>query len=312
MSLTQTKAPVRHLHVVSVSIGSSSRDHSVTHNFAGKSFLIERRGTDGDIDRAIELIQQLDGKVDALGMGGIDLYVVAGKRRYILRDAVRLARAAKHTPIVDGSGLKDTLERRVVRHLQESGIVDFQGKKVLMVSSVDRFGMAEELARSGAHLILGDLVFLLNLPFPLRSLRSLDYIARVLGPVASRFPIHWLYPTGQKQEQKPKARYIQLYQEADVIAGDFHLIRRYMPASLAGKILMTNTVTSKDLAMLKDAGVEMLITTTPNLDGRSFGTNVMEAVLVAASGLPPEKISPEEYNYWLDSMGFSPRIERFR
>ena len=36
----------------------------------------------------------------------------------------------------------------------------------------------------------------------------------------------------------------------------------------------------------------MLITSTPNLCGRSFGTNVMEAVLVTDS---PQEIKPQDY-----------------
>jgi hypothetical protein len=67
--------------VVGISIGSSKRDHKVEAEFLGEKFLIERIGTDGDMNRAIEMIRELDGKVDAFGMGGIDLYLVAGGRR---------------------------------------------------------------------------------------------------------------------------------------------------------------------------------------------------------------------------------------
>jgi hypothetical protein len=94
--------------VVSVSLGSSKRDHKVEAEFLGEKFVIERIGTDGDMQRAIQMIRELDGKVDAFGMGGIDLYVVAGNRRYALREAKKIAAAAQLTPIVDGSGLKNT------------------------------------------------------------------------------------------------------------------------------------------------------------------------------------------------------------
>ena len=60
--------------IVSVSLGSSKRDHKVTADIMGEEFEIERIGTDGNIGAAIDLIKELDGKVDALGMGGIDLY----------------------------------------------------------------------------------------------------------------------------------------------------------------------------------------------------------------------------------------------
>jgi hypothetical protein len=51
--------------VVSVSIGSSKRNHKVRVKIFGEEFTIERIGTDGDKRKAIELIKELDGKVDA-------------------------------------------------------------------------------------------------------------------------------------------------------------------------------------------------------------------------------------------------------
>ncbi|MDI3310109.1 MAG: quinate 5-dehydrogenase, partial [Thermoanaerobacterium sp.] len=50
-------------------------------------------------------------------------------------------------------------------------------------------------------------------------------------------------------------------------------------------------------------------TTTPNLNGRSFGTNVMEAVLVSLSGKSPSEMKPDDYNTLLDRIGFEPRVE---
>ncbi len=72
---------------------------------------------------------------------------------------------------------------------------------------------------------------------------------------------------------------------------------------------MTNTVTEDDVTGLRRRGVEMLITSTPNLCGRSFGTNVMEAVLVALMGKRPEEIMPEDYLAMLDALNFTPRVE---
>ena len=97
--------------IVSVSLGSSSRDHQANVNLLGEDFDISRVGTDGKLAVAIEKVEELDGKVDAIGLGGIDVYLYAGKKRFALRDGLRLLNAAKVTPVVDGSGLKNTLER---------------------------------------------------------------------------------------------------------------------------------------------------------------------------------------------------------
>lgn len=296
--------------VVSISLGASDRNHSVETEILGERFLIERIGTDGSKARAIAMIRELDGKVDAFGMGGTDLYVWAGRKRLILRDSLPLARAAQKTPIVDGSGLKNTLERRVVEHLVQTGRLQLRGMKALMVSGVDRFGMAEALIAAGAQVTFGDLPFLVGLPLPIYSLRTLELVGRTIGPVIASMPIQWLYPTGEKQRQNTP-KHGKLFAEHHLIAGDFHLIRRYMPERMDGKIVLTNTVTRKDVEELKRRGVAMMITTTPELNGRSFGTNVMEGVLVALSGKHPTELAPADYNRLLDQMGFQPRIERF-
>jgi hypothetical protein len=62
-----------------------------------------------------------------------------------------------------------------------------------------------------------------------------------------------------------------------VIAGDCHYIKRHMPDDLRGKVIVTNTTTPDDQQLFKALGVKFLVTTTPVLDGRSFGTNMMEA-----------------------------------
>ena len=52
--------------VVSVSLGSSTRDHQATVKLLGEDFDISRVGTDGKLDEAIKKVQELDGKVDAI------------------------------------------------------------------------------------------------------------------------------------------------------------------------------------------------------------------------------------------------------
>lgn len=294
--------------VVGISLGSKARDHQTEVDVLGETVYIERRGTDGDLKEAARLLRELDGKVDAFGLGGIDRYLFAAGRRYVIRDAERLASAAKRTPVVDGAGLKDSLERRVVQYLHEKGIISFRGKRVLMVAAVDRFGMAEALADNGCDLVFGDLMFALGVPVRLRSLRGLSRLARLALPVITRLPFRILYPTGAKQHEiHPK--YEHIYQWADIIAGDFHLIRRHLPEKLPGKIILTNTVTPADRELLRERGVSTLITTTPNLGGRSFGTNVIEATLVAVSGRRAEDLHPSDYFRLLDTLEFRPWVE---
>ncbi len=235
--------------VVSISLGSSERDHQAVASFAGQNFLIERIGTDGDKKKAIQLIHELDGTVDAFGMGGTDLYIYAGAKRYTFSESAQIAAAAKKTPIVDGSGIKNTLERRVVQYLAREGGVNFTNKPVLIVCAVDRFGLAEELVNIGSKPVFGDLLFGLGLPIPIYSLDRLAMLARVIAPVITKLPVSLFYPTGDNQV-KTTPRFSKYFEEAEIIAGDFHFIRRYMPKRLDGKLVITNTVTKNDERLL--------------------------------------------------------------
>ncbi len=296
--------------IVSISLGSSSRDHRAEVEFCGETIVVERIGTDGDLEKAIALIKTLDGQVAAFGMGGIDLYLVAGERRYLIRDAARIAKAARLTPILDGSGLKNTLERRVVHYLAERLGIELPGKRVLMVSAVDRFGMAEAFDAAGCRMVFGDLLFALGIPIPLHTLKGLQRIANAALPVITRLPFTMLYPTGSKQEEN-SPKYTEFFAEADIIAGDFLYIKKYMPPSIAGKILVTNTVTAADIAELGRRGAAMLVTSTPEFGGRSFGTNVIEALLVACSGKRPTELTEADYLELLERLHFEPRVVRF-
>lgn len=287
-------------HVVSVSLGSSKRDFSETLNLLGHEVTVRRLGTDGDAKRAAALIRELDtsvhGPVDAIGLGGLDLYFYMGDRRYTLRQGARLAAQAKTTPVVCGAGLKGSLERRVVKELNCR--IPLSGEKVLMVSAVDRFGMAEALTQTGAKVAFGDLAFALGIPKLVYGVRQMRVLAAVLLPVITKLPISLLYPTGdaQDREQSKSTRpfYQKIYAEADVIAGDWHFIRRYLPERLDGKIVLTNTTTQSDAELLQARGANLLVTTAPRLGGRSMATNVLEAAFVAVTGgklLSPEELS---------------------
>jgi hypothetical protein len=298
-------------HVVSVSLGSSKRDHKIVTELLGEQFEISRVGTDGDFDRAIELLRELDGKVDAIGLGGIDVYLVVKEKRYAIKDGLRLMEAVKTTPVVDGSGLKNTLEREAVRILaREHGLLQ-KGTRVLLASSVDRFGMAEAMAEMGCNTTFGDLIFAIGIPLPIHTMRTLKVLATILLPIITQMSFHKIYPTGKKQDTQDEVKvkkYAQYFLNNQVIAGDFHLIRRYIPDGLQGQIILTNTTTKSDVEFLKAKGAGTLITTTPEYGGRSFGTNVMEAALVAMLDKPWAEIAPGEYLDLLHKLDFKPRI----
>jgi len=293
---------------VSVSLGSSERDKQVEIELFGEKVIIERQGTDGDVDKAIARFTELDGQVDAFGVGGIDLWVQMGDKRYPIHDAQKLVRNVHQTPVVDGSGLKNTLERMVVQALVDELGPQMASGRVLITVGVDRYGMTLAFYESNYEVVCGDLMFALGIGIPVRTLSQLHLLAKFLVPVATRLPLKMLYPTGEKQDEIiPK--FTKYYQWADVIAGDCHYIRRHMPDDLHGKVIVTNTTTQKDMELFRERGVTHVVTTTPQLDGRSFGTNMMEAALTAVAG-KKRPLTHAELSDMLKQLDMKPAVHK--
>lgn len=294
--------------VVSISLGSSHRDRNFELEADGSRITVQRVGTGGNLEYMASILRALDGKVDAIGLGGINLTLRAGRRRYLLKDGVRLAAQVKVTPLVDGSGIKDTVERDLVPRLQRELGWPRRDQVVLLVSALDRFGLAEALELAGCRLIIGDALFALGLPLPFYSLAAFRIAACATLPLLCRLPIGFLYPLGEKQEQV-RPRFERFYRRAQIIAGDFHFIRYHLPSDLAGKDVITSTLTSEDVQELKARGVRWLVTPGPSLAGRTFGSNVLEALCVALLD-PPGQADPGLYPDLLRRIGWGPRIEK--
>jgi hypothetical protein len=304
---------------VSISIGSSKRDKAVEIELLGERISIERIGTDGDMQKAAELYRDLDGQVDAFGVGGADLGLLVASKWYPLYSVQPLVRYVQKTPVVDGGGLKTTLERRAAAILdaQIGPYLKEKGRTVLLVAAVDRWGMAEGFVKAGFEPVFGDMMFSLGIPFALRKLSQVKNLAAVLMPVVGRIPFQWVYPTGKDQEKRTP-KWTPYFEGSTVIAGDCHYITRYMPDRLDGKVIVTNTTTPDDIALFKSAGVKYLLTTTPVLDGRSFGTNMMEAAIVAAMGRkePIDYAHPgaylQEVDQILNQLHFDPQLQEIQ
>jgi hypothetical protein len=366
------------LRVVSVSLGSSARDKTGRLTLLDETVELTRIGTDGDIGKAARKIAELDGQVDAIGLGGIDLYLIAGGRRYTISDARRLASHAKKTPVVDGSILKLLLEPRIVRQLAEmsqksevgsrksdqergsdtrpfgverrqpriagatqpndssaaakdlrtegeqaqgsdggvgssklldSTLPPLKGSKVLLVSAVDRWGMAIALTEYAAETVFGDVMFALGLPVALHNLRQVRVLASVIAPVITKLPFKLLYPTGDKQKEH-QPRYSEYFTWADWICGDFHYISRNLPPRLDGKVVLTNTTTEADQQRLRERGLDWLVTTTPVIDGRSFGMNVLEGCITALIARAGDPLTEQNYEIYLNKLNLQPNILR--
>jgi hypothetical protein len=291
---------------VSVSLGSSARDKRVVITLQGQPIELQRIGTDGDEARARALFAELDGQVDALSVGGVDLYLRLLGREYPLHAALKLVQDVHRTPLVDGRGLKHTLERRVFELAEEALGGRPRFSSAFVPVAVDRLGLAEAVAEVSDRILIGDFMIALGIPIPIGSIAAYYRVARVMFPLVSHFPMSMLFYGSGGAESEPK--YQRQWREAELLAGDFLFMRKYLPLDLAGKTVITNTTTEENVQLLRERGVRLIVTTTPRYEGRSFGTNLMEAALTAYAGLG-RSLNDDELNALIDELALRPTVE---
>jgi hypothetical protein len=294
-------------------VGSSSRDHTTRINFLGQDCEISRQGTDGDFEKAMQRYRELDGKVDAFGAGGVEFFLKVADKKYYFRDVKRIRNAIKTSKVGDGNGVKGLLERRAFqaleKHLNEKEDITLKGMPALLTTAVDRYGMGEAMVDSGLDVTYGDFMFALGIPFAVKKLSTARVLAAVLLPVITQLPVPWLYALGSEQDKPPQPKWEKYYQQAQVLGGDFIQIRQFMPDDLTGKIVVTNTTTARNVEELRERNLHILVTVTPRLEGRSFGTNVMEATLLALIDKPQSEVTEADFLDMIERIPLEPNIE---
>jgi predicted amino acid dehydrogenase len=285
-------------HILVIHLGDGQETQTVS--FLNQAVSMLRLGCHGDADRARTWLQQYDGKVDAIGLEGLPLQLKLGgvSRTHSIGSTLRSAAAT--TPVVDGGGVRDGLERWgiILADRAQPGI--FSEKRVLMTPGLNHNGLAQALYRHSHHIRYADPLVYFALPdLPgVGSRRTLDQAATPTLDQLKDAPFRRLLP----QAGAPgTARASAPFEWADVIAGDIGAIRRYAPAQLRHTTIVAEWATDDDVNDLRQRGVSIVVTLMPALNGKgelgSWSAAVLEALLVA---LRPDRSLPLDENTYLD------------
>ncbi len=282
--------------IISISLGPSIDNYAFTTRLFGEELYVQRFGTDGDAPRARQMVAQFDGQADAIGLGGMNITLRVGRRTFVHRYTQHIANGAQSTPVVDGTHLKNTLERWAISQVARKQPELFQHRQIFVLSGVHHYALAQVLRRFTDRIIFGDPIFHLNLPIALNSFRQLERYADWVLPRLCQGPHGRLYPVGPApQHSTPRGE--RYFTAANVIVGDIAYLRRYAPNDLRRKIVVTNSLSTADLERLKEQGAQSVVNLTPAFSDQHplVDLNVIEAMFTSLLDRPAAELTDDDY-----------------
>jgi predicted amino acid dehydrogenase len=300
--------------VVSISLGPSTNDYEFETEFLDQQFTVTRKGTDGDLDKAAELLLHWDKKADAIGLGrikfpyGIGPRYLTKKQHHHLKDLG----AQIQTPVTMGSALRDVSFEWALRYIEYKFGSYFNNARVLFLSGMNNYRIAKVMSEFTDNLTFADPVLENSIPKFLNSLDHLEAYAQSAHEV-----LQWV-PSKRLADSVVPVKTWNAYilrkaaQKANIIVVPFSGFDDYLKdftlEELGGKTIITSTAYDERVAFLKERGVDVIIDTTPKILQRVVAPNVLEALILAALGQKTDKVHADDLLEIISAQKMDPRV----
>ena len=294
--------------VVSVSLGDSGLDARFRTRFLGETFQVSRIGTDGDSNRARQLIRESCGEVDALGLGRVREHYTVGTDHFVRPETRKLEKAAGDTPVTTGARLREIVQEWTLRTAQaELGNI-FNNARVVFLSGALNYRLASVMSEFTDNLSFADPVAQFGLPNLLHSLGALELYASGTHPILRFESSRKLIPAVTPVRFLNHLVLRRALKEAHVVVAPYEQLAAYDREELEGKTVITSTVSDARLEELKDKGVRLVLDCSIQPFKQTVGLNVVEAMVMAALEKRSDAINHDDYLEIFTDLELKPRI----
>ena len=296
-------------NIVSISLGASAGDYDFTTRFMGQPFRLRRFGADHDLGKALDLLARWQGECDALGLGRVADHQLVGTRRIVDPITAELEAAVCEVPVTTGARLRSFLDEWAVRHIQAHEQRCFTNARVLFLSGLASYGIAQAVSEYTRNLSFADPLLQLGLPAILGSVPQLEAYAALTAPVQRQLQALramappavrdvWTGPTLRRAARR-----------ARILVGPHDDLAALGREALDRKIVLTSAIPDAQVKRLGDQGVDVVIDRTPKLLERVVGLDVIEAMIIAALGRQHrDDVLHDEYLEIFGEMKLAPRV----
>jgi predicted amino acid dehydrogenase len=223
-------------------------------------------------------------------------------------NAGRFFDLAHQSPVVDGGGVRDAMERWAIRLAADLQPGIWSRKRVLLVPGLNHNGLAQAFGQYSQEIRYADPGIYFSLPSAsmIGRAETLDIAEGFTLSQLRSFSFSRLFPMASPDGSE---RYLKSFIWADILAGDIGAIRRFSPPDLKRKIVVTEYVTEEDVADLKSRGASAVVTTMPWLDGASsVSAAAFEGCLAAICAEAKTPASKTTYLNLMAGLDWKPTI----
>jgi predicted amino acid dehydrogenase len=300
--------------VVNVSLMDTKRDHDVRVDFLGRRFRIVRRGTSGDVKAARDLVHEWAPRAAAIAVTGAREAQATGLYSGQLRAIERIMSEAGTTPVTDGAQLLEVLQEWGVRRVDSEMPGYFSNARTVALGGQNHARTVRVLREHTDNIEYADPLLRLDLPGRLHVNPVTGLAADVIGHAVA-LPLRML-PDAVRAPMAAPSRSIahglarQAARECDVVVSTYEELTGFGLEDLAGKTLITSSISDDRLAELGHRGVDLVVDLTPqpfevlvnaamlealmiaSVDARSTLTNDDLLDMIVAAGLEPRLLNP--------------------
>lgn len=302
---------MKQILVLDLAIGEETRALA----FAGQQVTIHRIGTNGNLELTQQLLRQADGQMDAIALEGMPAQLRLGTASHAHDEGAALKNIATQTPVVDGSGVRDGLERWAIMLADRAQPGIFAEKYILMVPGVNHAGLIDEITKHSPVVRYADPFVFFNLPdFPgVGSKQSLEQAAAPTLEQLAHMPFKRVHArAGTPHAQRAESPFTH----ADVLVGDIGAIRRYAPHELKRKTIVVEYATEEDVEDLRTRGASIVVTLMPGLEEKgalgNLPASVLEAIFVACRARAEMPLNEDTYLDMMAGLDWTPHIRYLR
>ena len=300
-------APRKNTTVVNVSFQGDEWDYDERVTLAGHRLRLVRVGTSGNAEAAEASIRRWADDADAIALSGVREARAAGHDEGRTVDLERIKATTTAVPVRDDSLLTDIFQEWAVRRVEAEMPGYFANARVVVVGGTTRERTVSVLREFTDNIIFDEAGHDFVLPGQAKS-NPVTATTAEIGEFA------WRHVPGIIKDQlagpvgwvSGKVAHVAAA-DADVIIGSFAELMRFGLPDLAGKAIITSTVSEDRLATLSGLGADLVVDVTP----QPFDFMVVPAMyeaIVAATLPSGAELTTDALAHFLQGAELEPRL----